>query len=129
MEVRTLQSLMDRIITAIPLTTLKNVITEIYDLYVIKLEKEINKMEFETDLLEKEKQMRANASRNCEFSDLRRLVDEKRHKLNNLEEELEDINRRINNLDDKLSGQTIIEKRRLERGFEAEKDYAKIKGE
>jgi len=32
MEVRSLQSLMDRIVTAIPLTSLKNIISEIYDL-------------------------------------------------------------------------------------------------
>jgi len=42
---------------------------------------------------------------------------------------LEDINKKIETLDDKLSGQTILEKRRLERGFEAEKDFAKVKNE
>jgi len=86
-------------------------------------------MQFDNDLTIKEKEMRVNASRNIDFSELRRLVDQKRNELSALESELDDLNRKIETLDDKLSGQTLLEKRRQERGFEAEKDFARVKND
>jgi len=86
-------------------------------------------MQFDNDLTIKEKEMRVNASRNIDFSELRRLVDLKRNELSALESELDDLNRKIETLDDKLSGQTLLEKRRQERGFEAEKDFARVKND
>jgi len=86
-------------------------------------------MQFDNDLTMKEKEMRVNASRNIDFSELRRLVDLKRNELSSLESELDDLNRKIETLDDKLSGQTLLEKRRQERGFEAEKDFARVKND
>jgi len=42
-------------------------------------------MQFDTELTSKEKEMRVNASRNCDFTDLRREVDNKRNQLSQLE--------------------------------------------
>lgn len=81
MEIRSLQLLTDRIINAIPFTSLKHIAQEVQEMYNNKLEKEIKKMHMEADLLDKEKQMRVNASRNCDFADLRLAVDEYRREL------------------------------------------------
>eukprot|EP00341_Mesodinium_pulex_P004508 CAMPEP_0116919334 /NCGR_PEP_ID=MMETSP0467-20121206/20320_1 /TAXON_ID=283647 /ORGANISM="Mesodinium pulex, Strain SPMC105" /LENGTH=93 /DNA_ID=CAMNT_0004596885 /DNA_START=975 /DNA_END=1256 /DNA_ORIENTATION=+ len=86
-------------------------------------------MELEAELIDMEKQMRILANRNSDFSDLRREIDNKRLELQSLEDDLDQCERRLNMLDDKLSGQTVLEKRRLERGYEAEKDVAKMKND
>jgi len=72
------KALIDRILCSIPNTTLKSTLTDLYDVYINKVDKEIQKIQFENILLVKEKEMRFNASKNSNFSDLRRQVDEKR---------------------------------------------------
>lgn len=131
-EMRSTRNLVDRLIAAQPHSTLKGIMMEYSDLSILKTETEVRHVRLEAEIAEIDRDInedKGDIQNRDTISQLNEDLISKKNVYDELARDIEKYNSNLKTIDEKLTNQTVVEKRRIDRGWESEKECAKLKNE